>query len=174
MITAVCLAALLALPLAAAAHRPALPGWLAPVPASRRASLLDSMRQLMFAEAHQDWDAVYRLRPPLDRETETKEQFAHRWQEISPDPVLDFEPLHTSPSMFAYESEGEQVFDVMGCALVQRDDAKSGQEGSISAHLDGDTWYLDGVHLLTNDDDQPEPCRFHPERGLLATPPRRR
>ncbi len=168
-------AALLALPLAAGTRNPAPAGWLAPVPASGRASLLSALHRLMFAEARQDWGAVYNLRPQLDRETETEAQFTRRWKEISPDPVLDFEPLRTDPSNFANESENERVFDVMGCALVERDGAKSGQEGSISAHLDGDAWYLDGVHLLTDDTDQPEPCRFHPGRGVLAaTAPRRR
>ncbi len=128
----------------------------------------------MAAESHQDWGTVYKMRPDLDRETETEQQFESRWKEISPDPVLDFEPLRTDPSNFADESESEQVFDVMGCALVQRDGAKSGQEGSISAHLDGGTWDLDGVHLLTDDDDQPEPCRFHAERGVLAAAAARR
>ncbi len=171
--SAVCLAALFLLPLAAGARNPTAAGWLLPVPASGRAPLLSAVHQLMFAEAHQDWRAVYRLRPDLDRETETEQQFEQRWKQISPDPVLDFEPRRTDPSDFADESETEQVFDVMGCALVQRDGAKSGQEGAISAHLDGGTWYLDGVHLMTDDDDQPEPCRFHAGRGVLAAARRR-
>ncbi len=175
MLSAACLAALLALPPVAGARNSAPAGWLLPIPASSRASLLGAVHQLMFAEAHQDWDAVYKMRPQLDRETETEPQFTKRWKQVSPDPVLDFEPLRTSPSNFAYESEGERAFDVMGCALVQRDQTKAGQEGSISAHLQDGTWYLDGVHLLTDDDDQPEPCRFHPERGVLAAAaPRRR
>jgi hypothetical protein len=170
-VTASCLAALLLLPLAAGARNPAS-GWLLPIPASGRASLLSAVHQLMFAEAHQDWSAVYRLRPALDRETETEEQFTQRWKEISPDPVLDFEPLRTIASTFAGVSEDEQVFDVLGCALVDRG-SKMGEKGSISAHLQGGTWYLDGVHVLTDDVGRPEPCRFDPDRGVLAVPPKR-
>ena len=148
-------------------------GWLVPIPAASRTSLVAAMRRLMSAEAHQDWTTVYRLRPELDRETETEEQFTRRWKEISPDAVLDFEPLHTSPSNFAGVSPDEQVFDVLGCAMVERDGSKASEEGSISAHLVGGTWYLDGVHLLMNDNDQPEPCRFQPGSGILAAPRRR-
>jgi len=166
MAMAVCLAALSLLP-AASAGRSRAAAWLASIPASRRASLLTAMHQLIGAEARQDWGAVYRLRPVLDRETETEAQFQRRWQETEPVTILDFEPLHTSPSNFAYVSVSEQVFDIQGCAQVERDDAGSGQEGSISAHWDDETWHLDGVHLLTDDLDDPEPCRFHAGRGLL-------
>ena len=147
---------------------------MADIPAAHRASLLAALRRLMSAESRQDWQTVYRLRPELDRETETEEQFVQRWQEVTLATVLDFEPRLASPSTFAAEAEGEQVFDIQGCAQVERDHTKAGQEGAISAHLDQGSWYLDGVHLLTDDDDKPEPCTFHAGRGLLAPPPRHR
>lgn len=169
--TAVLLAALLALPLAAVARTPTEP-WLVAIPAAGRASLEAALRSLLAAEAGQDWAAIYHLRPSLDRETETEEQFVRRWKEMAPDPVFDFEPRRTDTSLFAGVSAGEQVFDIQGCVQLEKG-SQMGEEGSISAHLEDGHWSLDGVHLLTDAVDKPEPCRFHTDRGLLASAHRR-
>ncbi len=149
----------------ASARRP----WLEPVPRADRAPLVSSLQRLIAAEQREDWDAVYQLRPDLDRQTETEPQFARRWQEITPGKVLDFAPFHTVPSTFASEAPGEQVFDILGCTRVSSEDGTISQEGSVSAHLQDGKWYLDGVHLMATDDDAPEPCTFHPDGALLQT-----
>ena len=171
-----CLAALLAAPLWAGprAAEPARAAWMSPIPAAGRAPLMAGLRRLMSAEARQDWGTVYRLRPELDRETESEDDFVQRWKQVTPATVLDFEPLRADVSTFAAVSEDEQVFEIMGCAQVQQEDSKTGQEGAISAHLQDGQWSLDGVHLLTDDQDRPEPCHFHPGRALLAAAPHRR
>jgi hypothetical protein len=165
-VPAILLLALLNLPAAAgvpAAH------WLEPIPAAKRASAVQSLRALLRAESRKDWSAVYQLRPELDRQTESEPEFTRRWLEISKDTVLDFQPERAVPSVFGSESDDEQVFDILGCAKVRGRDQTRFQSGSISAHLTSYGWALDGVHLMTDDDDKPEPCSFHTGAALLAS-----
>ena len=171
----ICVLGLAAVPLGAGAGSSptAAAGWIAPIPATHRASLLAVLHRLLTAESRQDWQTVYRLRPRLDRDTESEEQFAQRWQKVTRGTVLDFEPRRARESLFVAVKEGEKVFDIQGCAEVERDDAKAGQQGAISAHLDQGSWYLTGVHLMTDNRGKPEPCTFHAGHGLLTPPPQR-
>ncbi len=142
--------------------------WLQAVPAERRATLLDGLKKLVDAEKRQDWSSVYNLRPLLDRETEDEPHFVQRWPQVSPGHILDFEPVKTSFSEFGGLSDEDQVFDIIGCAQVKSGDKRIAQEGGITAHYDGQEWYLDGVHLMTTEVGDPEPCTFHAGHGLLA------
>ena len=148
--------------------KPPSAAWLQPVPAARRAPLLDAMKKLVNALKQKDWSTVYALRPLLDRETEDEARFIQRWAQESPGHIVDFEPKQTTFAEFGGLSEDDQVFDIMGCARVEKGDKPIAQEGGITAHYDGDRWYLDGVHLMTTDTGEPEPCESHPSHGLLA------
>ena len=153
---------------AATSSKAPTPRWLEPIPPASRSSLIDAVKHLVGAESRQDWATVYRLRPFLDRETESQPQFIQRMALISPGEVVDFEPSRSVFSEFGGLTPTDQVFDVMGCAQVRAGDRLARQRGSITAHLDGGEWFLEGVHLLADDDGRPEPCVIQPRHGVAA------
>lgn len=143
--------------------------WLEAIPRASRDSLISAARALVRAENRQDWHAVYELRPDLDRETETEAEFQRRWTSEAPGRIIDFEPTRSVPSLLGAETQDEKLFDVLGCAQVRTRASTRFQTGSIAAHLVDGAWLLDGVHLITDSVNHPEPCTFHRGNGLLAS-----
>ncbi len=143
--------------------------WAGSVPRASRDSLIAGLRTLLRAESKGDWHTVYELRPDLDRETESEAEFKQRWTATVKGTVVDFAPARAVASVFGEDSDSEKVFDIQGCAKVGDGGTTRFQQGGISAHLDGGEWYLDGVHLMTDSGDHPEPCDFHPAHALLAS-----